>query len=832
MHSSIPYPIQEVIPQVLQALAGSPITILQAPPGAGKSTVLPLSLLDQPWLAGQKILMLQPRRLAARTVAARLAAQLGEEVGQTVGYRVRFENKVSRSTRLEVLTEGILTRMLQTDQALEGVGLVIFDEFHERSLHADLALALCRESQQILRDDLRLLVMSATLQTQALAPLLGNPPVITSSGRAYPVAVHYLNQEITKGPIVPLVTGAIRKALAAEPGGDLLVFLPGTGEIKSAQQALEDLPGQVQVLPLYGELPPSEQQRAITPDPQGRRKVVLATSIAETSLTIEGITTVIDSGLARLSRFEPRSGLTRLVTLPLSKDSSEQRAGRAGRLGPGACYRLWSPAFHTTLAEQRQPEMLEADLAPLVLELAKWGVSNYSALAWLDQPPPTALAQATDLLHRLGALEQNRITPLGIELLTLPTHPRLAAMLLHGKKHNQSSLAADVAAILEERDPMPREAGADLSLRVELLRKWRGGQRVNAERAVMDRLERLSQNWRKALNCPADNSLPDHHAVGALLAAAYPERIGRRRNPNDSIYRLANGRQARLPDYDPLAREEFIAAALVDAGQGEGRIFMAAPLDISDVKEHAHEQPVIEWDARNGVLVAQLQQRIGDLVLSAKPLAQVPEEQKTKVLCEALRQNWPALLPFTDELKQWQARVMSLRHWRPELDLPDVSLPALRQSIEEWLPPWLGPIRNQGDFEKLDMVQVLTPLLSWPQQQQLEALAPAKLPVPSGSQIALQYDEHGSDPILAARIQELFGLADTPTINEGRIKVMLHLLSPAYRPQQVTQDLHSFWNNTYQEVKRELRIKYHRHFWPDDPWTAEAVRGVKKRNQG
>lgn len=826
------FPINDILPEVLSALENHRTVILQAPPGAGKSTVLPLHLLKAGWLGTQKMLMLEPRRLAARGVAQRLAAQLNENVGDTVGFRVRFENQVSARTQLEVLTEGILTRRLQTDSSLEGVGLVIFDEFHERSLHADLALALCREVQDVLRNDLRILIMSATLDAASLSSLLNNAPVLTSEGRQYPVALHYRAPD-TDARLHDAMAEAVRKAVR-EFEGDVLAFLPGTGEIHRTQEILERTLPEFRIHPLYGDLPLREQQEALLPNAHGRRKIVLATSIAETSLTIEGIGIVVDSGYARVPRFDVRSGLTRLETVRVTIDAADQRAGRAGRLGPGVAVRLWSETTQRGLTKQRVPELLEADLAPLMLELAQWGVNNVNDLSWLTPPPAAAVKQAVELLTQLDALdEQKKITPRGKEMLRMPAHPRIAHLLLESVPQKQEALAADVAALLEERDPFQRgaESQADLVLRVEALRRWRNKDYVQAERARLERIEKLAVNWRKLLGVKADNTLPAHTAVGLLLAAAYPERIARRMEQNGR-YRLANGRTARVQQNDPLGDEEWLAVAHLDAGSsGEGKIFLAAPLDPADVLHNAKPRRNVSWDAQKGELVARTEMRIGEMVATSTPLKEITDEERQRILLEVVRSEGQRLFNWTEAIVQWQARVLCLRQWRGQDAWPDVSTEALLQSAGEWLVPWLTGIRRRDDFKRIELLPLLQNLLPWELQQQLDKLAPEKITVPSGSHIALEYAPDGSAPVLAVRLQELFGLPETPAINEGRTRVMIHLLSPAYRPVQVTQDLHSFWQNTYQEVRKELRIRYPKHHWPEDPWTAEAVRGVKRKPQ-
>lgn len=820
-------PIQEIIPELKQTLTAQNTVIVQAPPGAGKSTVLPLELLNEPWIKNRKIIMLEPRRLAARAVASRMASLLGEQLGETVGYRVRFENKIGKNTKLEVVTEGILTRMLQQDSSLEDTGLVIFDEFHERSLHADLALALCRDIQQVLREDLRIIIMSATLDGQQLSSLLNNAPILTSKGRQYPITYHYIPED-NDSPLPVRMVRAIRKAILKEEG-DVLAFLPGAGEIMRTQELLEKEIPEVSIHPLYGDLPQQKQQEAILPHPYGLRKIVLATSIAETSLTIEGIKVVIDSGVSRVPKFDLRTGLTKLETIRITKDSADQRAGRAGRLGPGACYRLWNKGAHQHLIAQRTPEILEADLSPTILELANWGVQDIRSLTWLTPPVASSVNQAKELLSQLGALENGRITEHGKALLKLPTHPRIAHLLTEAHRYNLLSIAADVAAVLEERDPLPKETGANLATRIEVLRKWRNKEYVNAERGVLERIERLAQAWRKNIKTETDNSPPHYEEVGKLIAAAYPERIAKQKENDVQRFRLANGRIAKINEHDPLIHEKWLAVAHLDAGNQEGKIYLAAPLNPKDVLPLSYQKETVQWDTQKGILIARSEKRIGEIIVESTPLEKIPEEEKTAILCEVVRKEGLTLFKWPEELLQWQARVINLKNWRPEEEWPEVSSEYLKEHPEEWLSPYLSAIRKREDFQKLDTGMILSGNLSWELSQRIQILAPEKIKVPSGFEIKLQYFADGSTPVLAVRLQEMFGLLDTPTINEGRTPVLLHLLSPGYKPVQVTQDLKSFWKNTYPEVRKELRVRYPKHHWPEDPWTAEAVRGVKKK---
>ena len=834
-----PLPIESALPDLRATLRHSTALVLQAPPGAGKTTRAPLALLDEPWLAGRSILLLEPRRLAARAAAARMADLLGEPVGATVGYRVRFDRQISRQTRIEVLTEGLLTRRLQRDPALEGVGLVIFDEFHERSLYADLALALCLDSQRGLRTDLRLLVMSATLDGAAVAQLLGDAPVIASEGRAYPVARHYLPRD-PEGLDLNVVVRSVLTALA-EQSGDLLVFLPGGGEIRQVQRRLaaESACAGLALVPLYGDLPAEAQQRAIQPDAEGLRKIVLATPIAETSLTIEGVRSVVDAGWTRVPRFDPRSGLTRLETIRISADAAEQRAGRAGRLGPGICYRLWSQATQGRLRPQRIPEILEADLAPLALELAQWGVADPATLAWLDPPPSGALAQARTLLTDLEALDdQGRITPAGQRLAELPTHPRLAHLLRRGAALGQSAWSADLAALLEERDLLRGEHafGSDITTRLDALQAFRrdgrdGAQRWQADPAACACVDQAARRWRQWLKvAAAPEIVPDSTLVGLLLALAYPDRVARRREGSADRYQLANGRGARLTTGDPLMNCDWLSVAQLDAGASEGRIWLAAPVDPAELATHLASRvrtvAAVFWDERQAAVIARREQRLGALALNSEPLTNVEPEVWRQAMLTGVRQMGLNCLSWTSELQDWRARVLSLRCWFPDEDWPDLSDAWLTEHLAEWLEPWLDSVTRREHLSRLDLAAALQNLLDHRQRTQLNELAPTHLLVPSGSRIRLRYLP-GESPVLAVKLQELFGLADTPRIAKGRIPVTLHLLSPAQRPIQVTQDLRGFWERTYADVKKELKGRYPKHPWPDDPWTAVPTRRAR-----
>ena len=817
-------PVTDIIDEVKLHLSKQSTLIVNAPPGAGKSTLLPLTLLDEPWLAGKKIIMLEPRRLAAKTIAMRMADLWGDKVGETIGYRVRFENRVSALTRIEVVTEGILTRMLHSDNALEGVGLVIFDEFHERSIHADVAMALCREAQQILRPDLRMMVMSATLNMPQLTALL-KAPVAVSSGRQYPVDVFYVGGQDEF--LLPEVTSRVIIKAVKEHEGDVLVFLPGEGEIRKCAELLKRDLSAFAIHPLYGQLPQQEQYLAIVPNKFGKRKVVLATSIAETSLTIEGIKIVVDTGYGRVSKFDPKSGLSRLETLQISRDSADQRAGRAGRLSAGVCYRMWTAATHQRLAEHRIPEIMEADLAALVLDLAQWGITNIEQLTWLSPPPKAAVAQAIDTLTNLNALENGRITEHGKQLHQLACHPRIAHMLLKAKEDNAVALASDIAAILEERDPLPKETGIDINLRIEALRRARQNNGLGNK---FIRIEKVAESYRRMLNAQPDNGPVDVFETGLLLAFAYPERIAFARPGNNAQFQLANGKYATAGHRDDLAHEPWLAVAHIDTRDGLGKIFMASPLNPKDLLPMVKEKQVITWDTRRGGLIASKDLRIGSIVLQSKPLPNPDESYLQVAISNAIKTEGEQLLSFDEKMQQLQNRILSIRKWSPNEGWPEVSTSTLLLTNSEWLMPYLINIKKPDDLKKINLHDALLNSLDWDMQQSLNELVPAKINVPSGSAIEVAYLPNGETPILSVRLQEVFGLADTPMVNKGKMSVVMHLLSPGFKPVQVTSDLRSFWNNTYFEVKKELQRRYPKHAWPDEPWEAKAVAkgGVRK----
>lgn len=814
---SVELPVKEIIPSVRSHLQNHNTLIVNAPPGAGKSTLLPLALLQESWLGEKKIIMLEPRRLAAKTIALRMAALMNEEPGQTIGYKIRFENRTSSRTKVEVVTEGILTRMLQSDNALENVACVIFDEFHERSLHADVAMALCREAQQILRPDLKIMVMSATLNMPQLIALL-KAPVAESEGRLFPVDIIHSDHDADETLLPELTARTVMKAMN-DHEGDALVFLPGEGEIRKCEEILK-MHTQFQIHPLYGMLPPREQFAAIMPDKTGRRKVVLATSIAETSLTIEGIKIVVDSGFGRTMKFDLRSGLSRLETIRISKDSANQRAGRAGRLSKGVCYRMWTKATDSRFAEHRVPEILEADLCSLVLEMVQWGVKDIQKLTWLSPPPKAALAQAAETLEQIGALENNKITTHGKQVHRLACHPRIAHMLLMAQDLHEKQLATDIAALLEERDPLPRESGIDINLRIEALRRYRNN---NSSGRSFQKIERGAASYRNMLSVNADNDPFDSHTSGLLLAYAYPERIASARPGNNAQFQLANGRIATAGHKDDLAHEPWLSVAHMDMRDGLGKIFLAAPLNPKDLLPMVKEQEVVTWDSRKGGIIANKELRIGTIVLQAKPLANPSQEKISEAISRAIRTEGESLLSFDEKMIQLQNRISSLKKWNPGQDWPEVTSVFLLENNATWLSPYLKDVKRSDDLKKIDLSDALYHSLGWEQQQLLDKLAPSRIEVPSGSKINLEYFANGAVPVLAVRLQEVFGMADTPRINDGKIAVVMHLLSPGYKPVQVTSDLKSFWNNLYFEIKKELQRRYPKHAWPDDPWTAPAV---------
>ncbi|MBI1210432.1 MAG: ATP-dependent helicase HrpB [Alphaproteobacteria bacterium] len=823
-------PIEAVLPELKAKLARARAAVLEAPPGAGKTTLVPLALRDEPWAQGKKIIMLEPRRVAARAAAARMADLIGERVGETVGYRVRLDSKIGAKTRIEVVTEGLLTRRLQSDPALDGVGLLIFDEFHERSLNADLGLALALETQSALNENLKILVMSATLDGARVAKLLGDAPVIRSEGRLHPIDTRYVIPP-TNVRIEHTVASVIHGALEETEGG-ILVFLPGEGEIRTVERLLaDDPPRGATVLPLYGAMSPEAQDRAIRPL-AGTRKIVLATAIAETSLTIEDVRVVIDSGQQRLARYDPATGMTRLVTQRVSLASADQRRGRAGRVAPGVCHRLWSENETRALLPFTPPEILTSDLAPFALDLAAWGEHDASRLALLDPPPPATFAEAQELLRELDAIDTaNVITPHGRAMLTFGAHPRLAHMMIKARDLSLGASGTALAAILGERDVIRtgRNArDADLRLRLEAFAgDLDATNDVSADRGALARAREQARIWRGALG--VKDARIDSNAAGRLTALAYPDRLAKRRRPGS--FRLANGRGAVLPDSDPLAAQDFLAVAALDGAGANARIHQAAPITLAEIEEifaeHIQTTQVTAWDSRERVVIAREEEQLYALTLADRPLKKADPANIAAAVLTGIRELGLRSLPWTDDLEALRARTAFVRRLDPEADWPDLSDDALSQSLEHWLQPFLQNVTRASDFGRIDLSGALSTLFDWEKKKRLDALAPTHITVPSGSHVRIDYS--GETPVLAVRLQEMFGLADTPTVAGGRVPLTLHLLSPARRPVQVTRDLKSFWANGYPEVKRDLKGRYPKHHWPDDPWTATPTARAKPR---
>ncbi len=835
----IDLPIAPILDKLQKTLAAKTRVVLQAPPGAGKTTGIPLFLQEAAWLNGLKIVILAPRRLAARAAAMRMSDLLGEKVGQTVGYRVRMDSRVSPTTRIEVVTEGVLTRMLQNDPSLEGVGLVIFDEFHERSLDADLCLALCLDIQGVLNMDLRLLIMSATMDTEPIAALLDNAPVLNSAGREFPVETRYVGRHTPVESIEALCEAVL--AATRDEEGSILVFLPGASEIHQAAKRLEKsrLGPQWIIAPLFGNLAHNAQNQAIAPPPAGQRKIVLSTSIAETSLTIESIRVVVDSGLQRRPRFEQRSGMTRLVTVPVSQAAADQRRGRAGRMGPGVCLRLWSREMHPTLVPAHRPEILEADLTGLVLELAFWGVDDPARLKWLDPPPRDTIDSAHSLLKSLGALDTDSgITEHGRQMAAMPMHPRLAHMLVAAHRLGHGRTACDLAALLGERDVVrfyPGRQDADIRTRLDLVQASRNNRSLSIQDADVDhtalrRVVRTADQLRHRIGCKSrdDSSV----SIGRLLAWAYPDRIARRRPGKRGKFLLANGRGAYLDPTEPLAAEDFIVAAELDGKRREARIFKAAAYSMDILTEQFADQlrwkDAVDWDSDRLAVTAHREQLLGALTLRSERIAAPESQLVLQALLKGIRKQGLGCLPWTKHLRRWQERICFLRRVAQDKQRwPDVTNEGLESQLMQWLAPFLNGMTRLRDLNRVDLKTALYRLLSYRQHHQLDNMAPTHLTVPSGSRIPIDYSD--DVPVLAVRLQEMFGLAKTPSVAGGRQPLLIHLLSPAGRPVQITQDLAGFWQSGYHEVKKEMKGRYPKHYWPEDPLQAQPTARVKPK---
>jgi ATP-dependent helicase HrpB len=824
-------PIEQALPELKKALQTRQTAVLVAQPGAGKTTRVPLALLDEPWMKSGRILMLEPRRLAARAAARYMASLLQEKVGETVGYRVRMDTRVGPRTRIEVITEGILTRMLQEDPALEGVSLVIFDELHERSLHAELGLAFSLQSQAVLREDLRIVAMSATMDAEAVSRVMGEAPVIHSEGRMFPVETRYVDRG-REERLEKAVARVIHQALA-ECDGDMLVFLPGAGEIRRVEALLRasmDMDRYaVRIAPLYGMLSTEAQDAAIAPSIPGHRKVVLATSIAETSLTVEGVQIVIDSGLMRIPRFSPRTGMTRLETVTVSRASADQRRGRAGRLGPGVCYRLWTEAEDRYLPEHSTPEIKDADLTALALELALWGVYDPEELSWIDTPPAGAMLHARELLQQLGALRADgSVTEHGRQMAKLGLHPRLAHMLLAGKELGLGSLACELAAVLSDRDLVPRnreQPDLDIRTRIELLR-GKGSHRVDP--AALQRIQTEANQWKRSLEMPIFEQASIDWS-GILLSFAYPDRIGQHRG--NGRYLLRNGRGAAISTGAAAWKSGYIVAAELDDQGADSRIELAAPVELEELSRHCGDQIETEtrvaWDRASQSVRARRLLRLGAIVLKEEPIARPDPELITSALLGAIAEDGLELLPWTKAARQLQERMRFMHAQAPE-DWPDAADEALLGTMEAWLAPHIHGMKSVNELKKLSLTSILESILTWEQRRRLEELAPTHQQVPSGSRVPIDYSSP-ENPVLAVRLQELFGLKETPRIGGGRTPLTLHLLSPAHRPVQVTRDLASFWRDAYFEVKKDLKGRYPKHYWPDDPLAAPPTNRAKPR---
>ncbi|MBU8909737.1 MAG: ATP-dependent helicase HrpB [Desulfobacterales bacterium] len=841
-------PIQKHVPDIINALETSRCAVIQAPPGAGKTTRVPLALLDEPWLANKKIILLEPRRLAAMSCAAHMAGLLKEQVGQTIGYQIRLDRKIGPDTRIEVITEGIFTRKIQNDPSLEDVGLVIFDEFHERHIHSDLGLALCLETFEALRDDMRILVMSATMDVTAVSTLMGNAPVIVSKGKSFPVETIYIPPSGRQSRPVSVETACasvIRRALS-ETDGDMLVFLPGVKEIKTLYSILEkDLDPAIHVFPLYGNLARKDQARAFRPSNQSERKIVIATSIAETSITIEGVSVVIDAGLMRVPRFSPQTGMSRLETLRVSKASADQRRGRSGRTGPGKCYRLWSEYDHQSLKSYTKPEILSIDLTGVALELAAWGVSDPGQLKWLDLPDEKSFEQAKNLLKILGALdEQERITLHGKKMSSAGLHPRLAHMIIKASEKNHGLLACRIAAFLNERDFIlfdQKTFDPDIRLRLEIIdaftskkKTWQKGFKIN--KGVIHRI--IESEKKTARDFGIKPTKTDIEKAGTLLAHAYPDRIAKKRDNRNNTFLMASGKGAYFTGINNVSLNDYIVAVHLDGNLQNAKIFLAVPYSKQDLEtdfcDRLKSVHTILWDKKTNGVRAKKEIRFETLVIHHQSISDIDPDMACDILIREIQRRGLAILPWTKRLTSLKDRAVFLKNTGRFQDLPDLSDKTLEKNMAIWLKPFLTGVFSLKQLERIDLEAAFLSLLTWKEQQIIEKNAPTHIKVPSGSKKPLKYSNENillDSPVLEVRLQEMFGQTVTPKIAGLSVPVTLHLLSPAGRPVQITRDLENFWKNTYKDVKKDLKGRYPKHFWPDDPLNAKPTNRVKPKER-
>ena len=821
-------PAAEIAASVNEMLAANNCVVITAPPGAGKSTLLPLTIMEGLPPSSGKILMLEPRRLAARQIAERMAQLLGQRAGESVGYRMRFESRVSEATRVEVITEGILTRRLITDPLLDDVAVVVFDEFHERSINSDLAFALTRQCQQLLRPDLKIVIMSATIDTSSICSALGAPR-IECQGKMFPVETRYASTDVAPADIPIAVATAISRAHSCHEG-DILAFLPGQADIAQCADLLADKLAPTEVYPLYGNLSAEQQRRAVAPSREGERKIVLATPVAETSITIEGVRIVVDSGYCRQLAYDPRSGLSHLQTVRISLDMATQRAGRAGRVAPGICYRLWTKALEHRMNERRSPEIMEADLAPMLLSIAAFGETDAMALPWLTPPPASAVAQSRKLLRLLGAIDTDgRITALGRKMAQLPCHPHISKMMVQAGSPQLKALACDIAAILEEKDPLAQagEASADLCLRISALRSHRRQHR----RGRWARIAQIAEEYQRMVKTDEVNADACPEDIGRLVAMAYPERVAK---ALDGIghFRLATGANVQIGKDDILASYEWLAVAALNASDKCGRVFLAAPVRPADIETRQRDR--ISWDSKNGCLAMRRETTVGVLTVDSLPLHDADRETVVAAVCEAATKDGLSMFDWNDGVARLQTRVAAVAAWHPEMDLPDLSTAHLLSTAQEWLPFYLesnGRVETTvAELKKINLHDVLWAMVPYPLQQEIDRLAPTHIVVPSGSRIKVDYRTAAEAPVLSVRLQECFGMLSTPCVDGGKRPMLMELLSPGFKPVQLTQDMDSFWRGAYFEVRKELRRRYPKHYWPENPLDAEAVRGVRRKS--